>query len=307
MLTYVELSRNARDFLAMTGYTVKEFHTLLEYFRTAFLTWVVSATLTGKPRIGKAYSPYSTCPLLTMEDKLLFILVYLKQYPTQTLLGQLFGMSQSIANVWIHRLHPLVNRALAEAHELPARDVAELSFEMETETVFFHDATERPIPRPTDPDLQKTCYSGKKKRHTQKHNLLSNAGCKIRFLSKSWPGSRHDKRIADEEAYSVPEGSTLYQDTGFEGFSLNGVRIIQPKKKPRGKPLTAAEKAGNRRISSIRVRIEHVIGGVKRYRIIKDIIRNWKAGFRDRVMETCCGLHNFRLNFRPWTYPVLLS
>jgi hypothetical protein len=307
MLTYDELSRNARDFLAMTGYTVKEFCTLLEYFQAAFTGWVLTSTLRGKPRTGKAYSAYQNCPLPTMEDKLLFILVYLKQYTTQTMLGRLFAMSQPLANVWIHRLHPLVNRALADAHELPARDANELSFDTETETLFFHDATERPIPRPTDPDLQKTCYSGKKKRHTQKHNLLSNAGSKVRFLSKSWPGSRHDKRIADEEGYSVPEGSSLYQDTGFQGFSLKGVHIIQPKKKPRGKPLTAEEKAENRRISSIRVRIEHVIGGVKRYRIIKDTIRNWKKGFRDTVMETCCGLHNFRVNFRPWTYPLPLS
>ena len=239
MLTYTELSRDARGFLAMTGYMINEFQTLLGHFQVAFSAWVMTSTLTGNPRIGKTYSPYRNCPLPTMEDKLLFILVYLKQYPTQTLLGQLFDMPQAIANIWIHRLHPIVNRALADAHELPVRDAAELSFEPEPEPIFFHDATERPIRRPTDPTLQKTCYSGKKKRHTQKHNLLSNAGCKVRFLSKSWPGSRHDKRIADEEAYSVPEGSSLYQDTGFQGFSLQGVRIIQPKKKPRGKPLTA--------------------------------------------------------------------
>ena len=54
-----------------------------------------------------------------------------------------------------------------------------------------------------------------------------------------------------------------------------------------------------------RVRMEHAIGGVKRYRIVKDKIRNWKAGFKDAVFETCCGLHNFRLNFRPWTYGPL--
>jgi len=304
MLTYDKLSGNARDFLAMTGYTVEEFQGILEYFRMAFLSWVTTTTLTGTPRTGKAYSTYSTCPFPSWEDKLLCILVYMKQYPTQTLLGLLFGISQPIANIWIHRLEPLVNKALADARELPARGAAELSFETETDTEFFHDGTELPILRPTDPDLQKTCYSGKKKRHTKKYNLLSNAGSNVKFLSKPQPGSRHEKRIADEEGYSVPKGSTLYQDTGFEGFSLPGVHIVQPMKKPRGKSLTAEQKAENRRISRIRVRIEHVIGGVKRYRIIKDTIRNWKQGFRDHVMETCCGLHNFRLHFRPWTYPT---
>ena len=66
-------------------------------------------------------------------------------------------------------------------------------------------------------------------------------------------------------------------------------------------PLTK-RKEKNRLISSIRIRVEHVISGVKRYRIVKDKLRNWKKGFSDFVMETCCGLHNFRLNFRPWCY-----
>jgi hypothetical protein len=66
--------------------------------------------------------------------------------------------------------------------------------------------------------------------------------------------------------------------------------------------LSYTDKVRNRLISGIRVRIEHAIGGVKRYRIVKDKLRNWKPGFRDLVFEICCGLHNFRLNFRPWYY-----
>ncbi|MCP5100940.1 MAG: transposase family protein, partial [Chloroflexi bacterium] len=63
----------------------------------------------------------------------------------------------------------------------------------------------------------------------------------------------------------------------------------------------------NQWLSSVRIRVEHAIGGVKRYRIVKDKIRNWKRGFKDAVFETCCGLHNFRLNFRPWQYdPIQL-
>ena len=113
--------------------------------------------------------------------------------------------------------------------------------------------------------------------------------------------------MADEAGYSVPIGSQLYQDTGFQGFELFGVTIIQPKKKPKGGELTAEEKETNRNISSIRIRVEHAIGGVKRFRIVKDKLRNWKTGLRDLVMETCCGLHNFRLNFRPWRYETPLT
>jgi hypothetical protein len=62
------------------------------------------------------------------------------------------------------------------------------------------------------------------------------------------------------------------------------------------------EKAANRAISSVRIRIEHAIGGVKHYRMVKDKIRLLKDGIRDTIMETCCGLHNFRLQYRPWNY-----
>jgi hypothetical protein len=89
---------------------------------------------------------------------------------------------------------------------------------------------------------------------------------------------------------------------GFQGFILNGITIVQPKKTPPGAELTPPEKATNRAISSIRIRIEHAIGGVKRDRMVKDNIRLLKDGIRDTIMETCCGLHNFRLQYRLWHY-----
>jgi len=113
-------------------------------------------------------------------------------------------------------------------------------------------------------------------------------------------GKKHDKKLADESDYQLPPGSVLLQDTGFQGFSLEEVLIIQPKKKPKGKELTEEEKEENRVISSLRIRIEHVISGVKRCRIVKDKFRNYKKGFSDLVMEIACALHNFRLQFRPW-------
>jgi|YNPMSStandDraft_1061717.scaffolds.fasta_scaffold26927_2 hypothetical protein len=92
------------------------------------------------------------------------------------------------------------------------------------------------------------------------------------------------------------------QDTGFQGFNLPGVQITQPKEKPRNGTLTPQEKAENRRLSSTRVRIEHVIGDIKRYWIIHDIIRSSCSEFRDMVMETCCGPHNFRMRLKRKEY-----
>jgi hypothetical protein len=126
--------------------------------------------------------------------------------------------------------------------------------------------------------------------------------CHVCFLSHTAEGNASDKSLAELADYPLPAGSCLYQDKGFQGFYLQDVTIVQPKKTPSGGELTPPEKAMNRRISSIRIRIEHAIGGVKRYRIVKDTIRLLKDGLRDAVMETCCGLHNFRLQYRPWHY-----
>jgi hypothetical protein len=122
------------------------------------------------------------------------------------------------------------------------------------------------------------------------------------LLRECYLCTANDKILAELEGYRLPPGSYLYQDRGFQGFVLADVTMIQPKKTPRGGELTPPEKATNRRISSIRIRIEHTMGGVKRYRIVKDKIRLLKDGSRDTVMETCCGLHNFRLQYRPWHY-----
>ena len=128
--------------------------------------------------------------------------------------------------------------------------------------------------------------------------LVADAQQYILFLSDTYEGKAHDQRIADEARYQLPPGSVLIQDTGFQGFEMRDVQIVQPKKKPRGGTLTAEEKAENRRISSIRVRIEHVIGSVKKYRIVHDVIRTRADIWWDKVMETCCGLHNFQIRYK---------
>jgi hypothetical protein len=141
-------------------------------------------------------------------------------------------------------------------------------------------------------------YSGKHKEHTIKNILIVDACGAIRFLSKTYAGRIHDKRIADEEQYILPDGSVLGQDSGFQGFTLPGVTILQPKKKPPKGALTDEEKADNRWISHIRILVEHSIGGVKIYRIVRDVIRHYCPDIRDQVMGICCGLFNFRLKCR---------
>ncbi len=90
----------------------------------------------------------------------------------------------------------------------------------------------------------------------------------------------------------------MNQDTGFQGYEPIGVIIQQPKKKPRGGELTRAEKNQNFIFSSTRVVVEHVISGIKRCRVLKDVFRNTISKFDDLVMEIGCGLHNFRTEIR---------
>jgi DDE superfamily endonuclease len=133
-----------------------------------------------------------------------------------------------------------------------------------------------------------------------KNVLLINAALTIVFLSATYPGSTHDKRIAEATLYPLPADSRLLQDLGFLAFTLPQVEVIMPTKKPRGRPLTRAQKATNRRIARRRVRIEHVNSSVKRCRIVHETNRLRKVGGRDVVMEVCCALHNFRLRLTPW-------
>jgi DDE superfamily endonuclease len=122
----------------------------------------------------------------------------------------------------------------------------------------------------------------------------------IAFLSQTHPGTVHDKRIADATPYPLPHGSHLLQDLGFLAFTLEGVIIEMPIKKPRGGELTPEQKQTNRALAQRRVAIEHVNSSVKRCRILKDVCRLLRSGTRDQVMEICCALHNFRLRLDPW-------
>ena len=130
--------------------------------------------------------------------------------------------------------------------------------------------------------------------------ILADRQLTILFLSDTYPGSVHDKRMADANPYSLPENSWLLQDLGFLAFSLEGVETLTPFKKPKGGQLTPAQKRYNQRSASLRIRIEHVICSVKRCRIVKEICRLRIPAVRDAVMELACSLHNFHLTLFPW-------
>lgn len=118
------------------------------------------------------------------------------------------------------------------------------------------------------------------------------------FLSATQPGKVHDKKQADDAAITYPRLATLGKDTGFQGYEPAGVITWQPKKKPKGQPLTIVDKHRNTLLSSARILVEHPLSGVKRCHIVKAVFRNTKAGFSDSVIEIACALHNLRVHSR---------
>jgi DDE superfamily endonuclease len=106
--------------------------------------------------------------------------------------------------------------------------------------------------------------------------------------------------MAEATPYPLPMGSRWLQDLGFLACTLDHVAIIMPTKKLRGRALTRAQKAANRRLARRRVRLAHVNSRVKRCGIVHDTCRLRKAGVRALVMEMCRALHNFRVRLIPW-------
>ena len=307
MLSYAEIKDKPKVLLSFTGLTRTEFEELLQAFleiqRRRKRAKYKAKKRRRRPGGGRK-------PVLrNAEDQLLFILFYLKVYPIQEVQAYMFGMGQSQTNAWLHRLAPVLEEALDMLGMLPERDGERLkeALQESERPVLVQDGTERRRNRPKDREKQKAYYSGKKKAHTVKNHLVIHPESRrVCFLSKTVPGKKHDKRLADESNLSFPPLTLLEQDTGFQGYSAVDVIILQPKKKPRKQELTTSEKFINRCLSSARVTVEHVIAGIKRYRIVKDVFRNWKSDFDDLVMLLACGLHNLRVAHRSPVEPFSL-
>ena len=121
---------------------------------------------------------------------------------------------------------------------------------------------------------------------------------KILYLSETYEGSVHDKKICDEDPFEFHQETELLQDLGYQGHAPKNAVIQMPVKSSKYKKLTEEEKNNNKMKSSRRVAIEHAISGVKRCRIVKDKFRYRRYGYDDLVMELACGLHNLRVDHR---------
>ena len=236
MLTYETLKKKPKDLLALTGLARREFEELLPAFAQSLQAAEQAARPKAKKR-RRAPGAGRKPKLRTVADKLLFVLVYAKTYPLQVVQGQLFEMSQSSANEWIHVLLPVLAEALDRLGVMPERDGAKVAGHERRQGEapdLIVDGVERRRQRPTDPKIQAIHYSGKKKGHYDKNLVVVNTRSKrVSYLSPTLPGAVHDKALADYVHIRYPSETTLRSDLGFQGYAPAVREHLQPKKSPR--------------------------------------------------------------------------
>ncbi len=234
MLTYQTLKRDRRKFLSLTGLTLTEFKALLPSFTEGYRRqYAGPKTLAGKKRQRQVGGGRRGL-VETLEQKLLFILVYLKTYPLQVVMGELFGVSQAAANQWIHRLLPILQDALTAVGVAPERDgrqFAQVERCRAESADYIIDGTERRRLRPKSPEKQALHYSGKKKVHSDKNVVIVHTRSKrVGYLSPTHAGKTHDKKVADAERIAYPRRAVLHKDTGFQGYEPKVEQTHQVKK-----------------------------------------------------------------------------
>jgi len=163
---FTDVQDRPTEFLDLTSLTRDEFQQLVPPFEAAFQAHMAAWRLDGKPRTARRFSVYQNCPLPTPEDRLLFILAYVKTYSLQVVQGRLFGMGQSKANQWIHMLLPVLLAALRTLGDAPARSLAALAQRLgvsEADAAAVVDAREAapaPVATPEGPLLPMTGPNG---------------------------------------------------------------------------------------------------------------------------------------------------
>lgn len=284
------LKRTPDTFRQLTGISPAAFDRLLAQLAPRYH----QAEARRKDRPGRRRQPGAgrkhTLPL---ADRLLMLLVYYRTYVSHAFLAFLFGIDDSSVCRNINPLQPL----LQGIFRIPERRVALRPDEVRE---LFFDATERPTRRPKR--RQRRCYSGKKKRHTLKNQVVvarkrqrpgrRKAGheqkrrLRIAAVSPTAPGRVHDKRVYDRARVLVPAGVAGYGDTGYQGTALR-----TPVKRRPGQVLSPRQRRGNRRLSRKRIAAEHGIGKLKIWRIAAERYRN-PIRRHTLIMKNVAGLHN---------------
>lgn len=286
---------NVRLSKALIGMSSSQFEVLLPAFTESWKT--IHAQIPNRiRRIGGGKKG----KLPGMDDKLAFILLYLKCYPTFDLLAFLTGRERTRCCRSVQTLLPVLKMALGRNLVLPKRKISspEEFFTLfpEAKEVFI-DGTERRVEKPKNLKKRNKLYSGKKKTTTRKTVVVNDQNRRILIVTPTTSGRRHDKKIVDRHQliHNIPKDMSIWTDSGFQGIQKQHDHVVMPSKATKHQPLTLEQKAENKLISSMRVISEHAIGGIKRLKAASDVYRNKLPNLDDTFTVLAAGLWNFHL------------
>jgi hypothetical protein len=283
MITYERLLRTPKAFPAFTGLSLEEFDRLFGDLAAAHRRHLDRTTTTkdGQPRqraVGAGRHPDHD-----LRDQLLMTLVWLRVYPSYSLLGWLFGLDK--ANAWrnVQDTLALLDTLPDFPFDRPAKDrkkvrTADALFAEFPEVRLIVDAKEQPFRRPDGWDNQKAFYSGKKKQHTVKYQVGVTPQGRVGSVSVSVPGSVHDLTLLRGSGLTdrLGEGEGVMVDKAYVGLDQDrpGLRVVIPHKCPPKKELSKSQKGYNRRVSRLRVRVEHGFAQFSRFQALRQRFRS---------------------------------
>lgn len=280
---------------ALTGMSTSEFIELVPAFARELARHAAS-----KPNRQRRPGAGQKGHLKTAEAKLFFILFYLKTYPTFDVLAFFSNKSRGRSCEAAHAYLTVLEKALGKKIVLPQRKITSVEEFLqkfpEIKDIFV-DGTERRMQRPQASKRNKRHYSGKKKSHMRKNVIVADEDKRILLVSPTKPGRRHDKNLSDRILLTenIPHDVGIWGDSGFQGLQHKHPNTVVAKRGRKDRPLTTAEKRENHIISSFRIVAEHAIGGMKRYRVMTDTLRNKIGIFDDRVAIVTAGIWNYHL------------
>ena len=202
---------------------------------------------------------------LTFPERLLVCLMYYRVYTSQVFLGLVFGISSPTVCRHVQAMTLL----MVGHFRLPQRRVKLSQSEKDDLLYLMIDGTERPVQRPQKRSKRRANYSGKKKRHTLSHQIVTDNNKRILAVGPAQNGRKHDKRIYDESRVERPPDILVLGDLGYLGTTLE-----IPLKASKNHPLSKEDKAYNTWHSKHRIGVEHAIGRMKKFRIFADIHRS---------------------------------
>ncbi|MBD2341781.1 transposase family protein [Calothrix sp. FACHB-156] len=232
--------------------------------------------------------------ILSNSEQICLCLFYLRQMPTFEILGMLFGVSKSEAHVTFHYWRKIIRRilpsSLLEQIEGQQGDFLIVQ-ELLTNFQLLVDSLEQPIDRPSDNEAQKKFYSGKKKQHTLKSQLVGlPKGKDIIDVAVGYPGPTSDINLFREQQKKFDSEQKFEGDKGYQG----GKNITTPHKKKRKQQLTEQQKSENKILSSKRIFIEHLIRILKIFQITSQRFA-LNSNIYKEIILTVCGLVRLRI------------